>query len=65
MRDKYEEQRWGNRARGIWAIILILIAFISYIEVGDINPKWLFIIIGIVCAAIAILFIWWVTKKEK
>ncbi len=65
MKDKFDEQRLMNRARGIWAIITILIGYLAYVSISELRPKWVYSVIGIVCAFAGLLFIVWITRREK
>ncbi len=65
MKDKFEEQRLMNRVRGIWAIITILIGYLAYVSISELRPKWVYTVISIGCAFEGLLFIVWITRREK
>jgi len=65
MIDKFEEQRLASRIRGIWAIVMLWFGFVFYLSVVDPGARWLFVVIGTLLAAGALVLIFWITRKEK
>ena len=65
MRDKFEEYRLMNRARGIWAVVTLLVGYLVYVSHSALSHKWVYIIIGLGCGAIALFIIIRVTRREN